>query len=67
MSDKKTTGIDWVFEWQKEDSVAIRAAGFVYRGSPDMGFADGLNAAKLHIEDAMQAFIDGELLEELIG
>ena len=29
MSDKKTTGIDWVFEWQKEGSVAIRAAGFI--------------------------------------
>ena len=31
------------------------------------GFEHGLNAAKLHIEDAMQAFVDGELVEEVLG
>ena len=31
------------------------------------GFEDGLNASKLHIEDAMQAFVDGELVEEVLG
>lgn len=31
------------------------------------GFEDGLNASKLHIEDAMQAFVDGELVEEILG
>jgi len=31
------------------------------------GFEHGLNAAKLHIEDAMQAFVDGELVEEALG
>ena len=31
------------------------------------GFEDGLNACKLHIEDAMQAFVDGDLIEEVIG
>jgi len=31
------------------------------------GFEHGLNAAKLHIEDAMQAFVDRELVEEVLG
>lgn len=31
------------------------------------GFEHGLNASKLHIEDAMQAFVDGELVEEVLG
>lgn len=30
------------------------------------GFEDGLNAAKLHIEDAMQAFVDGELIDLML-
>jgi hypothetical protein len=31
------------------------------------GFEHGLNASKLHIEDAMQAFVDGELVDEVLG
>ena len=30
------------------------------------GFEDGLNAAKLHLEDAMQAFVEGELVNEFM-
>jgi len=30
------------------------------------GFEAGLDAAKLHIEDAMQAFVDGELIELML-
>ena len=51
-------------------ALAMQEADTWWAGKDDRyfeGFEDGLNAAKLHIEDAMQAFVDRELVEELIG
>lgn len=48
---------------------AIEATQF-WGGKDDRyfeGFEDGLNATRLHIEDAVQAFLDKELLEEILS
>ena len=61
---------DMIHTRLKIAALAMQEADTWWAGKDDRyfeGFEDGLNAAKLHIEDAMQAFIDGELLEELIG
>lgn len=50
----------------KMAALGMREASDYWHPSDDRyfeGFEDGLNAAKLHIEDAMQAFVDGELID----
>jgi hypothetical protein len=49
----------------KMAALGMQEAQTYWMGKDDRyfeGFEDGLNAAKLHIEDAMQAFVDGELV-----
>lgn len=49
----------------KMAALAMQEAQDFHAGKDDRyfeGFEDGLNASKLHIEDAMQAFVDGELV-----
>lgn len=53
----------------KESALGMQEAEGFWDGKDEgyfEGFGDGLNAAKLHIEDAMQAFVDGELIEPIL-
>lgn len=54
----------------KESALTMNEATQYWGGKDDRyfeGFEDGLNATRLHIEDAIQAFFDKELLEEVLG
>ena len=54
----------------KNAALGMQEAQDFWTGKDDRyyeGFEDGLNAAKLHIEDALQAFMSGELLMELVN
>ena len=53
----------------KMSALGMQEAQTYWMGKDDRyfeGFEDGLNAAKLHIEDAMQAFVDGELIDLIL-
>ena len=54
----------------KESALGMDEAKRYWGGKDDRyfeGFEDGLNATRLHVEDAIEAFLDRELLEEVLG
>ena len=54
----------------KQSALGMVEATQFWGGKDDRyfeGFEDGLNATRLHIEDAVQAFLDRELLEEILS
>ena len=61
---------DMIHQRMKMAALGMQEADTWWAGKDDRyfeGFEHGLNAAKLHIEDAMQAFVDRELVEEVLG
>lgn len=54
----------------KEAALGMQEAQQFWKGRDDgyyEGFEAGLDAAKLHVEDALQAFMSAELLMELVN